>query len=348
MAAADREEERNTERNSPDDMTPEIIAHRGASYLAPENTLAAFQKAVEIGADGVEMDVQQTSDAGLVIHHDYIIDLHTDISGKIYDMTMGELKELDFGSWKDVSFKDEKIATLHEAMELCKSMDGCTVHLELKSTMDNDPDFVPRVLEELQAVDIVDQVILVSFNHDLLRQAKQLLPQLRVGALVYGSLESMLLPPPIIWKDMGLTNDLDSMETVDTTTLPDSGGDVEEENCGWMTRWAADKVSMLRASFPGQTMEEIYANLKKQRDPAAYVKTLDFELEWVSCEYHTAYKNPSFIDQLHEMGIKVSLWTVDTRNTVRSLLRTNADAYITNRPDRVREWIEEEQGTAAE
>ena len=325
-------------------MTPEIIAHRGASYLAPENTLAAFQKAMEIGADGVEMDVQQTSDAGLVIHHDYIIDLHTDISGKIYDMTMGELKELDFGSWKDVSFKDERIATLHEAMELCRSIDGCTVHLELKSTMDNDPDFVPRVLEELQATDMVDRVILVSFNHDLLRQAKQQLPQLRVGALVYGSLESMLLPPPIVWKDLGLTNDLD--ETADAVQ-PDSG-DIDEENCAWMTRWAADKISMLKASFPGQSMNEIYANIQKQRDPAAYVKTLDFPLEWVSCEYHTAYKDPGFIDRLHAMGVKVSLWTVDTQNTVSSLLRTHADAYITNRPDRVREWIEEEQGTSTD
>ena len=108
-------------------MTPQIIAHRGASYLAPENTLTAFKKAMEIGADGVEMDVQQTIDAGLVIHHDYMIDLHTDISGKIYDMTMGDLKELDFGSWKDAIYQDEKIATLQEAMELCKQMPECTV-----------------------------------------------------------------------------------------------------------------------------------------------------------------------------------------------------------------------------
>lgn len=183
-------------------MTPQIIAHRGASYLAPENTLTAFKKAMEIGADGVEMDVQQTIDAGLVIHHDYMIDLHTDISGKIYDMTMGDLKELDFGSWKGAIFQDEKIATLQEAMELCRQMPGCTVHLELKSTMNNDPDFVPRVLEVLQQTEMVEQVILVSFNHALLRQAKQLMPELRVGALVYGELESMLLPPPIIWKDL--------------------------------------------------------------------------------------------------------------------------------------------------
>ena len=326
-------------------MTPQIIAHRGASYLAPENTLTAFKKAMEIGADGVEMDVQQTIDAGLVIHHDYMIDLHTDISGKIYDMTMGDLKKLDFGSWKDVSFRDEKIATLQEAMELCKQMPGCTVHLELKSTMDNDPEFVPRVLEVLQQTEIVDQVILVSFNHALLRQAKQLLPGLRVGALVYGALESLLLPPPIIWKDLGLTNGMDDdMEAMDTA-LPEDAAD--EENCSWMTRWMSDKVNMLQASFPGESLNEIYKNLMAQRDLPAYIRSLDFVPEWVSCEYHTAYKNAGFIDKLHEMGIKVSLWTVDTEDSVRSLLRTSADAYITNRPDRVREWIEKEQAATA-
>ena len=316
-------------------MTPQIIAHRGASYLAPENTLTAFKKAMEIGADGVEMDVQQTIDAGLVIHHDYMIDLHTDISGKIYDMTMGDLKELDFGSWKDAIFQDEKIATLQEAMELCRQMPGCTVHLELKSTMDNDPDFVPRVLEVLQQTEMVEQVILVSFNHALLRQAKQLMPELRVGALVYGELESMLLPPPIIWKDLGLTNGIEDIEAMDAA-LPESAAD--EENCSWMTRWMSDKVSMLRASFPGESLNEIYKNLLSQRDLPAYIRSLDFAPEWVSCEYHTAYKNAGFIDKLHEMGIKVSLWTVDTEDSVRSLLRTSADAYITNRPDRVREW----------
>lgn len=244
---------------------------------------------MELGADGVEMDVQQTSDAGLVIHHDYMIDLHTDISGKIYDMTMGDLKTLDFGSWKDVLFKDEKIATLQEAMELCRQMPGCTVHLELKSTMDNDPDFVPRVLEVLQQTEMVEQVILVSFNHALLRQAKQLLPELRVGALVYGELESLLLPPPIIWKDLGLTNGMDEMEAMDTA-LPESAAD--EENCSWMTRWMSDKVSMLRASFPGESLNEIYKNLMAQRDLPAYIRSLDFVPEWVSCEYHTAYKTP--------------------------------------------------------
>ena len=97
--------------------TPQIIAHRGASYLAPENTLVAFRKAMEIGADGVEMDVQKTYDNELVIHHDYMVDMHTDISGQIYDLTMGELKALDFGSWKDAIYANERIATLQEALD---------------------------------------------------------------------------------------------------------------------------------------------------------------------------------------------------------------------------------------
>ena len=325
-------------------MMPEIIAHRGASYLAPENTLTAFRKAMEIGADGVEMDVQQTGDKKLVIHHDFLIDWHTDMRGQIYDMTMEELKALDFGSWKDVSYKDERIATLQEALALCREMEGTVVQLELKATIDNDPDFVPRVIEEIRAADITDRLVVISFNHDLLRQAKQLLPELRVGALVYGELESMLLPPPIIWKDLGLTNGIDDMEAMDAA-LPESAAD--EENCSWMTRWMSDKVSMLRANFPGESLNEIYKNLMAQRDLPAYIRSLDFVPEWVSCEYHTAYKHAGFIDKLHEMGSKVSLWTVDTEDSVRSLLRTSADAYITNRPDRVREWMEKEQAATA-
>lgn len=319
-------------------MIPQIIAHRGASYLAPENTLAAFRKAMEIGADGVEMDVQKTLDGGLVIHHDYIIDLHTDISGRIYDMTEGELKDLDFGSWKDVAYKDEKIATLAEALALCKSMEGCAVQLEMKSTMDNDPAFVSGVVDAIRAADIADRLVLISFNHDLLRQAKALMPQLRVGVLLYGAFESMVLPPPVIWQDLGLTNGLEE------GTAPDQplAGDLEEEN-GWMTRWVNDKVSMLRANFPGESLQAVAKHLADQHNPVAYVKSLDFAPEYVSCEYHTAYSNPGFIAKLQAMGVKVALWTVDTEKAVRSLLPLGPDCIVTNRPDRVREWVEENQ-----
>lgn len=157
--------------------TPQIIAHRGASYLAPENTLVAFRKAMEIGADGVEMDVQKTYDNELVIHHDYMVDMHTDISGQIYDLTMGELKALDFGSWKDAIYANERIATLQEALELCADMEGTQVQLELKSPLQDDPDFVPRVLDAVRAAGLTDRLTLISFHHSQLRQAKQLMPR---------------------------------------------------------------------------------------------------------------------------------------------------------------------------
>lgn len=211
-------------------MMPEIIAHRGASYLAPENTLTAFRKAMEIGADGVEMDVQQTGDKKLVIHHDFLIDWHTDMRGQIYDMTMEELKALDFGSWKDVSYKDERIATLQEALALCREMEGTVVQLELKATIDNDPDFVPRVIEEIRAADITDRLVVISFNHDLLRQAKQLMPELKVGVLVYGAMETMALPTAM-WEILGLQN---SLEEDDFPQLPMfSVENVNDENCSW-------------------------------------------------------------------------------------------------------------------
>lgn len=313
--------------------TPQIIAHRGASYLAPENTLVAFRKAMEIGADGVEMDVQKTYDNELVIHHDYMVDLHTDISGQIYDLTMGELKQLDFGSWKDAVYAGEKIATLQEALDLCASMENTKVQLELKSPMEDDPEYVPRVLEAIRAAGLTDRLTLISFHHSQLRQAKELMPELKVGALTYGAFLSLVLPPPVIWKDLGLVNSMDEP--------------LSEENClnlqnNLIYRTLADKIYMLRANFPGESVNQIIEHLEEQADVAAYVQSLDFPVDIVSCEYHTAYSNPQLVEQLHALGVQASFWTVDTQDAVRSLLPLNPDCIVTNRPDRVREWMEEE------
>ena len=153
-------------------MTPQIIAHRGASYLAPENTLTAFKKAMEIGADGVEMDVQQTIDAGLVIHHDYMIDLHTDISGKIYDMTMGDLKELDFGSWKGPEYAGEQIPTLEEVLEVAQGFQ--MIHIELKPYFDRDEEIADRVIDAVLDAGLEEKAVLTSFEYGALRRVKEL------------------------------------------------------------------------------------------------------------------------------------------------------------------------------
>ena len=89
-------------------------------------------------------------------------------------------------------------------------------------------------------------------------------------------------------------------------------------------------------------MEQVIGHLEEQADVAAYIKTLDFPVDIVSCEYHTAYSNPELVNQLHAMGIQAAFWTVDTQDAVRSLLPLGPDCIVTNRPDRVREWVNEE------
>ena len=194
--------------------TPQIIAHRGASYLAPENTLVAFRKAMEIGADGVEMDVQKTYDNELVIHHDYMVDMHTDISGQIYDLTMGELKALDFGSWKGAIFQDEKIATLQEAMELCRQMPGCTVHLELKSTMDNDPEFVPRVVDAILGPEgeVLETLSPVCKRQVLKAETSQTMREMMEAVVLYGGGRNARITGYRVGGKSGTSQKLDSAD----------------------------------------------------------------------------------------------------------------------------------------
>lgn len=313
---------------------PEIIAHRGATYLAPENTLTAFENAMDLGADGVEMDVQQTKDKGLIIHHDYLIDIGMELSAKIYDLTVGELESISLTKWNGVDITTEKLATLDEALSFCKGLENCTIQLELKAPILNDPDFIPNVVEHIRAAAIADRLILVSFRHDLLRQAKALMPELRIGILTLGDLLSMMLPPPVLWKDLGLVNSMDEP--------------LDEENCPALRRQVdlvssaiSDKLTLIAALYPHQSVREILQTLSDQADPAAYVQTLDFPVEYVSCEYHTTFRNPEVVNQLHAIGCKAAFWTVNTQNVLRSLLPLEPDCFVTDRPDTIRVWIEE-------
>ena len=313
---------------------PEIIAHRGATYLAPENTLTAFENAMDLGADGVEMDVQQTKDKGLIIHHDYLIDIGMELSAKIYDLTVGELESISLTKWNGVDITTEKLATLDEALSFCKGLENCTIQLELKAPILNDPDFIPNVVEHIRAAAIADRLILVSFRHDLLRQAKALMPELRIGILTLGDLLSMMLPPPVLWKNLGLVNSMDEP--------------LDEENCPALRRQLdlvssaiSDKLTLIAALYPHQSVREILQTLSDQANPAAYVQTLDFPVEYVSCEYHTAFRNPEVVNQLHAIGCKAAFWTVNTQNVVRSLLPLEPDCFVTDRPDTIRVWIEE-------
>ena len=108
-------------------MRPKVIAHRGASHLAPENTVSAFRLAASMGVDGIEFDTLLTADNQLVVHHEYITDLHCPVHKVIPQCTLAELKELDFGSWKGEKWAGEKIPTFAEALEACSAVDHIQV-----------------------------------------------------------------------------------------------------------------------------------------------------------------------------------------------------------------------------
>ncbi|MFO7569875.1 MAG: glycerophosphodiester phosphodiesterase family protein [Smithellaceae bacterium] len=112
-----------------DDFT--IIAHRGASAYYPENTIASFEGAIALGADMVELDVQLTSDHEVVAFHDETIGRCTDGRGRVVACSLEKLKSLDAGGWFDGKFRDEKVPTLAEVLDVCK--DRIAVNIEIKT-----------------------------------------------------------------------------------------------------------------------------------------------------------------------------------------------------------------------
>jgi len=155
------------------------IAHRGASGkgLAPENTLAAFQKAIEIGTDAVEMDVHRTRDGHVVVCHDATLDRTTDRRGAIQDLTLSEIKQADAGSRFDPAFAGERIPTLKEALDVI--VDKALALIEIKPE-----DITREVVRTVEKNDAVDSVVLQSFHKEVVREVGVLNPHLRRALLI--------------------------------------------------------------------------------------------------------------------------------------------------------------------
>lgn len=157
-------------------------AHRGASAVCPENTMAAFRKAIEIGATGIETDVQISKDGQLVLIHDEALKRTTGAPGWVKDLTLEELKKLSAGSWFHSDFKDETIPTLDELLTLTKDTD-LIVNLELKNGIFQYPNLEAKTIAKIRAYGMTDRVIISSFNHYSLVLCNQLAPDIQTGIL---------------------------------------------------------------------------------------------------------------------------------------------------------------------
>ena len=151
-----------------------VIAHRGANKYAPQNTLPAFKKAVELHTDGFETDVHVTKDGVLVLCHNYTIDETSNGKGKISDMTFEEIRSYDFGSYCSDRFAGTKIPTLEELLTLAKESDIEILNLELKSPKEGETDIVRKTLDMVRDFGLSERLILSSFDPTLLIEAKQI------------------------------------------------------------------------------------------------------------------------------------------------------------------------------
>ena len=160
---------------------PLIWAHRGASGYCPENTIAAFQKAVELCADGIELDVQMTRDGELVVCHDETIDRTSNGSGWIKDKTLAELKALDF-SYGKKDFLGVTIPTMREVFDLLDDAD-IMINIELKTGIVFYPGMAEKLLKLTSECGFSDRVIYSSFNHYTIKHMREISPEAKLGFL---------------------------------------------------------------------------------------------------------------------------------------------------------------------
>ena len=146
-----------------------ITSHRGAGSLEPENTLRAMHRAIALGVDQIETDVQLTRDGHLVIMHDPTVDRTTNGNGNIADLTLAEIRQLDAGL-------GEWVPTLEEVLVV--TLGKVVLQIELKA-----PGTARPVVRAVEAATAVEHVILTSFKHQWLVEARTQNPRLRTGAL---------------------------------------------------------------------------------------------------------------------------------------------------------------------
>lgn len=162
----------------------EVWAHRGFSSKYPENTMAAFIAALELGVDGLEFDIHLSQDGHIVVIHDENLDRTTNGRGPVGRHTLAELQRLDSGSWFNPSFSRETIPTLIQVLELVKVWDRpVTLNIEIKSDEVRYPDLEKLAFRMVRDKGLEHQVIFSSFNHFVLRDLKAEYPESRIGLL---------------------------------------------------------------------------------------------------------------------------------------------------------------------
>jgi glycerophosphoryl diester phosphodiesterase len=166
-----------------------VIAHRGASGYAPENTLAAFRRAIAMGATFIETDLQLSRDARFVAIHDATVNRTTNGQGTVHDLTLADLRKLDAGSWFGSEFAGERIPTLEEILEFAKKHD-VVFYLELKPGGSWGGEHA--LISALRESGEIARTVVISFDPEILISVRNIEPTLMTGFLFDGKIADPL------------------------------------------------------------------------------------------------------------------------------------------------------------
>jgi glycerophosphoryl diester phosphodiesterase len=269
-------------------MHPLVIAHRGASAEAPENTLRAFARALELGIDGIELDVQVTRDGVPVVFHDFTLTRLTGTRGRLADRTWAELQKL--------RVRGETIPTLADALSLTRKR--AIVQIEIKKAVS-----VAPVLAAIRKAASTGNVILASFEHDILREAAALAPKL----------------PRMLIADKPSSF---------TLLRQGYGGHGTKIAKGAKNDLSAIGLSAIASAKAGHRSLVIghrsFATKLLRAMSSVGAGGLSVE--------HRAITSPLFVETIHRHGAKLWCWTVDDPRTMRRLASYSIDAILTNDP----------------
>jgi glycerophosphoryl diester phosphodiesterase len=170
---------------------PYLIAHRGYSHVAPENTIVAFKKALGLGFSGCETDIRMTADGYWVCMHDAMVDRTTNGTGPVEAMTLAEAKQLDAGSWHDSRFAGEQIPTLEEYLHICR-LGRLIPYVEIKGPARSMQDLEKVVLAIDDRIGLKNSVI-ISFSLTHLKCIRQISKDVRLGYLTMAEIDNAML-----------------------------------------------------------------------------------------------------------------------------------------------------------
>lgn len=158
----------------------EVVAHRGASAAAPENTLAAIEQAIRDGTDWVEIDVHETADGEIVVIHDSDLKRVAGVDLNVSNATYEQLSAVDVGSWFAPEFADQRLATLAEVLDLCKGNAGVIIELKYHG---REKRLEERVIQIVEAKEMTPNVLVISLKPEGLKRMRALRPSWKIGLL---------------------------------------------------------------------------------------------------------------------------------------------------------------------